>query len=120
MRKRISDADVSKDDPEDKPIAATEDAIEENLPARHFVYIVECSDRSLYTGYTMNPSRRVTEHNRGTASRYTRTKRPVKLVYLEELADRAAALKREVRIKRLARTMKLQLCLWYEEKTKRS
>lgn len=120
MRKRISDADSSKGNPEDRLSAGRKGEVGENLPARHFVYIVECSDRSLYTGYTMNPARRVTEHNRGAASRYTRTRRPVKLVYLEELADRATALRRELRIKKLTRAMRLQLCLRYGEKTRRS
>jgi putative endonuclease len=77
---------------------------------RHYVYMLECSDNSLYAGYTTNPTRRIAEHNRGTASRYTRTRRPVRLVFLQELASRREALAREIRIKRMNRNEKLLLC----------
>ncbi len=87
---------------------------------RHHVYIVECSDGSLYTGYTTDPARRIAQHNRGSAARYTRTRRPVKLVYLEEVADRVGALRREARIKTMGKNEKLRLCLKYEGKTKPS
>ncbi len=74
------------------------------------VYILACADGSLYTGITTDPQRRLAEHNspRG-AARYTRARRPVRLVYTETVADRSAALKREAAIKRLPRTRKLAL-----------
>ena len=78
--------------------------------ARHFLYIVLCSDGSLYTGYTTDPKRRLREHNSGIGSRYTRTRRPVKLAYLEERSSRAEALRREIQIKRLSRNERLLLC----------
>jgi putative endonuclease len=77
--------------------------------ARHYVYILECADGTLYTGYTTNPGRRVREHNAGSGSRYTRSRRPVKLAYVEELASRSKALKREIRIKKLGKKSKLLL-----------
>ena len=75
------------------------------------VYIVRCADGTLYTGVAMDVARRVTEHNgSGTrGARYTRSRRPVKLVYQQKAANRAAACKREYRIKQLSRREKLAL-----------
>lgn len=79
----------------------------------HFVYIVRCSDDSLYTGYATDVSERVRVHNgelkRKTAARYTRGRRPVTLVYQEECVSRGEALKREHAIKQLSRTEKEKL-----------
>jgi len=66
-----------------------------------FVYVVRCADRSLYTGVTTGAERRITEHNEGRGARYTRSRGPVALVYLETVADRGAALRREHEIKRM-------------------
>jgi len=76
-----------------------------------WVYIVRCSDGSLYTGIATDTERRVTEHNRGDrlAARYTRGRRPVVLVYQERHASRAEASRREHAIKRLGRRDKLAL-----------
>ncbi len=74
-----------------------------------FVYIVECADGSLYTGWAVDVERRVKTHNAGRGARYTRWHRPVKLVYVEEQPDRTAAMKREAEIKRWPRQKKLQL-----------
>ena len=74
-----------------------------------FVYILHCSDGTYYTGWTTDPPRRLKQHNQGTGSRYTRLRRPVELVYLEEVPDRSAALKRELAIKRLPRSAKEKL-----------
>ena len=75
------------------------------------VYILRCADGSLYTGITRDVARRVEEHNsnRLLAARYTRARRPVKLVYQEPAATRSAASKREYRIKRLSRAHKQKL-----------
>jgi len=78
-------------------------------PLHFFCYIVECSDGSYYTGWTTNPERRVHTHNLGKGARYTRNRRPVKLVYLEERPNRGSAMQREADIKRLGRTEKEQL-----------
>ncbi len=74
-----------------------------------FCYILECADRTLYTGWTTDPPRREKQHNAGRGARYTRTRRPVKLVYVEEFPDRAAAMKRERAIKKMARGQKHRL-----------
>jgi len=74
-----------------------------------YVYIVECADGTLYTGWTVNVEQRVKVHNAGRGARYTRMHGPVKLVYFEELPNRVAALKREFEIKRWPRVKKLKL-----------
>ncbi|MEZ4156550.1 MAG: GIY-YIG nuclease family protein [Candidatus Paceibacterota bacterium] len=76
----------------------------------HFVYILRCADGSLYTGYARDLARREEEHNSSPlGAKYTRGRRPVKLIYSERLPTRSAALKREAEIKRLTRTQKLSL-----------
>ena len=80
--------------------------------AAWWVYMLRCADGSLYTGVTTDVARRVAEHNGdgGLGARYTRSRRPVELVYVEPAAGRAAALRREVAIKQLDRARKLALC----------
>ncbi len=76
----------------------------------YFVYILECSDKTLYTGTTGNIKKRIEEHNGSRAgAKYTRTRRPVKLVYAEICPTSSVALKREAEIKRLSRAKKLLL-----------
>jgi putative endonuclease len=67
-----------------------------------FVYLLRCADGSLYCGWSTDPERRLLQHQAGTASRYTRTRRPVELVYSREFASRSEAMREEVRIKRLS------------------
>jgi putative endonuclease len=74
-----------------------------------FVYIVECADGTLYTGWAMDAQQRLAAHNAGRGARYTRLHGPVKLVYAEECDSRAAAMKREAAIKKLPRAKKLEL-----------
>jgi predicted GIY-YIG superfamily endonuclease len=74
-----------------------------------FVYLLRCADGSLYTGITKDVDRRCRQHNDGTASRYTRSRRPIRLVYHEARPSRSAALKREVAIKALPRRAKMAL-----------
>lgn len=73
------------------------------------VYIVECRDRSLYTGITNDLERRLVEHGKGTGAKYTKTRRPVRLRYTETHGTKSDALKREAAIKSLSRTDKLAL-----------
>lgn len=73
------------------------------------VYIIKCSDGSLYTGITTDVSRRVKEHNNKKGGSYTRARCPVKLVYREIRLTRSRALKREYRIKCFTRDEKLAL-----------
>lgn len=76
---------------------------------RCFVYMVRCADDSLYTGWTTSLVRRVAAHNAGRGAKYTRSRRPVRLVWAEPQPDRSAALRRELEIKRLTRAEKLAL-----------
>ena len=74
-----------------------------------FVYVVRCADGSLYTGITKDVKRRCQQHNAGTASRYTRSRLPVKLVYQEAHPSQSSALKREAAIKAMTRREKLAM-----------
>jgi predicted GIY-YIG superfamily endonuclease len=74
-----------------------------------FVYILRCADGSLYTGITKDLKRRYGQHNDGSASRYTRSRRPTKLVWQEAHPNRSWALKREAAIKAMTRRDKLAL-----------
>lgn len=76
---------------------------------KYYAYILECADKTLYSGYTTDPERRLKMHNAGTAARYTRSRRPVKMVYREEFTDKSSALKREAALKKLSRAEKLAL-----------
>lgn len=75
----------------------------------HYVYVVECSDGTYYTGYTTDVARRVEEHNDGTGAKYTRGRRPVELVHVESYDTQSAAMQREYALKQLRRTAKEQL-----------
>ncbi len=72
----------------------------------HYVYLVECNDGTLYTGYTTDPDRRIDEHNRGDGAKYTRGRTPVELVHLEEYDTRSEAMSREYEIKQLSKREK--------------
>jgi len=74
-----------------------------------FCYIVECADSTYYTGWSSDPQRRVQQHNKGTGARYTRGRRPVRLIYVESLPDRNSAMQREIQIKRMGRQAKEKL-----------
>jgi putative endonuclease len=74
-----------------------------------FCYLLACADGTLYTGVTNDVARRLAMHNRGTASKYTRSRRPVRLVHSEPCGDRSAALKREAAIRRLSPAAKRAL-----------
>lgn len=75
----------------------------------YYCYLVECANGSYYAGWTLDPLRRVRQHNAGRGARYTRLNGPVKLVYVELVPDRASALKRELQIKRLGHGGKQKL-----------
>jgi putative endonuclease len=74
-----------------------------------FCYILRCSDGTYYTGWTTDPTRRTRQHNAGSGAKYTRSHRPVRLVYVEELPDRGSAMRRELQIKRMKREGKEKL-----------
>lgn len=71
-----------------------------------YCYMLICADGTFYTGWTTDPERRLAQHNKGTGARYTRSRRPVELVYLETHLDRNSAMKRERAIKNLSHTQK--------------
>jgi len=76
----------------------------------YFIYMVKCSDDSLYTGITTDIQRRIKEHNSSNkGAKYTKVRRPVTLVYTEECEDRSSASKREYEIKHFSRKEKLDL-----------
>ena len=76
---------------------------------RFYCYMVECANGAFYTGWSNDPVRREKTHNAGRGARYTRLNGPVRLVYVEEVADKATALKRELEIKKLRHTAKENL-----------
>jgi predicted GIY-YIG superfamily endonuclease len=76
---------------------------------RWFVYLLRCANGTLYTGITKDVNRRCQQHNAGTASRYTRSRLPVVVVYQEAQPSRSLALKREATIKALSRRQKESL-----------
>jgi len=76
----------------------------------YFVYILECSDKTLYTGIATDVERRLDEHNNSDkGAKYTKIRRPLKLVYSEASENRSSASKREYEIKKLSREKKLEL-----------
>ena len=77
------------------------------------VYILHCSDDTLYTGISNSLERRLAQHNAGTASKYTRVRRPVEVVFCERQENKGNALRREYQIKKLSRLEKLQLISEY-------
>lgn len=76
---------------------------------RNYTYMVKCSDGTLYTGWTTDLEHRVKAHNDGEGAKYTRSRRPVELVYYEEYATKAEVMKREYSIKQLTRKQKEKL-----------
>ena len=76
----------------------------------YYLYILKCADNTLYTGITVDLARRIQEHNSSRlGAKYTRTRRPVEIVFSKKFRDRSAALKAECQIKKLSRQKKLCL-----------
>lgn len=75
----------------------------------NYTYILECADHSLYTGWTNHLEARVQAHNDGKGAKYTKSRRPVKLVYFETFETKEEAMKREYAIKQLTRAQKEKL-----------
>lgn len=75
----------------------------------NFVYILECKDGTLYTGWTTDLQKRIKQHNSGEGAKYTRARLPVELKYFEKCDSREEALQREYFIKKLSRQKKLEL-----------
>ena len=78
--------------------------------SKYYLYIVKCSDQTLYTGITTDLDRRMKEHNSsGLGAKYTYSRRPVKLVYSKKYANRSLSSKEEARVKKLPRSKKLEI-----------
>ncbi len=75
----------------------------------YYCYILECSDGTYYTGWSTDPERRCQQHNRGRGAKYTRSRLPVRLAYVEKTPDRASAMRREAQIKKMSRLEKGKL-----------
>lgn len=75
----------------------------------NYVYILKCSDNTLYTGWTTDLEKRLKVHNTGKGAKYTRVRLPVEIVYFEEFEDKKDAMKKEYAIKQLSRQEKLKL-----------
>ena len=75
----------------------------------YYIYILECADNTLYTGYTNDLDNRLKVHNQGKGAKYTRARLPVNLVYKEEFEDKSDACKREYHIKHMTRKKKEEL-----------
>ncbi len=76
----------------------------------YFVYILECSDHTYYTGIAKDVQKRLNEHNSSTkGAKYTKARRPVKLLHVEHFENRSSACKREYAIKQLTREQKIAL-----------
>ncbi|MBS4803443.1 MAG: GIY-YIG nuclease family protein [Clostridium sp.] len=75
----------------------------------NYVYILKCSDNTLYTGWTTSLEKRLKAHNSGKGAKYTKPRLPVEIVYFEEFQDKKDAMKREYAIKQLSREEKLDL-----------
>ncbi|PIQ67785.1 hypothetical protein COY25_02865 [Candidatus Uhrbacteria bacterium CG_4_10_14_0_2_um_filter_41_7] len=78
---------------------------------KHFVYLARCKDNSLYTGTCVDIQAREDKHNAGTGAKYTRAKRPVKIIYFEEFKTLSDARKREAEIKKWSKSKKEELIL---------
>jgi putative endonuclease len=79
-----------------------------NTYMSHFIYILKCSDDSLYTGYTTDVERRLSDHNKGKGSKYVRSRLPAQIIHTEEFATKEDAMKREFEIKSWSRVEKIR------------
>ena len=75
----------------------------------HYIYIVKCADGTYYTGYTNDLERRIKQHNEGEGAKYTKGRRPVKLVHSEQFETKSKAMKREYEIKQFKQERKIEI-----------
>lgn len=80
-------------------------------PSCFYTYLLECSDGTYYCGWTNDSARRLAAHNSGRGSKYTRSRRPVRIVYLENCSSRNEAMRREAEIKKMTRQQKEKMIL---------
>lgn len=79
------------------------------MEKKHYAYMVRCADNTIYSGYAVDPYKRLEVHNSGKGAKYTRARLPVKLIYCEEFDNKSDALKREHSLKKLTRSQKEEL-----------
>ena len=79
-----------------------------------YAYLLRCADGTLYAGWTWDPGARLEAHNRGRGAKYTRSRLPVRLAYVEACVGKSDAMRREAALKRLTRAEKLALCTGWE------
>ena len=79
-----------------------------------YTYIIQCSDKTLYTGWTNNLEKRLADHNAGKGAKYTKSRLPVELVYYETFSSKEEAMRREYAIKKLTRKEKLKLITYHQ------
>ena len=79
-----------------------------------YTYIIQCSDKTLYTGWTNNLEKRLADHNAGKGAKYTKSRLPVELVYYETFSSKEEAMRREYAIKKLTRKKKLKLITYHQ------
>lgn len=75
----------------------------------HYTYMLRCADNTIYSGYAVDPEARLEKHNSGKGAKYTRARRPVRLVYYEKHENKSEALRREIELKKLTRIQKEDL-----------
>ncbi|MGI6150888.1 MAG: GIY-YIG nuclease family protein [Christensenellales bacterium] len=80
-----------------------------------FAYMVRCADGSYYSGSAVNMKKRIDAHNAGAGAKYTRSRRPVRLVYYEEFQSLSDAMKREAALKKLSHAQKVELARNFEK-----
>lgn len=77
----------------------------------HYTYMLRCADNTIYSGYAVDPCKRLEVHNSGKGAKYTKARRPVKLVYVEKHENKGDALRREIELKKLTRAQKEELII---------
>ncbi|MEW4353306.1 GIY-YIG nuclease family protein [Streptococcus pneumoniae] len=87
------------------------------METKAYMYVLECADGSLYTGYTTDLDKRIKIHNSGKGAKYTRARLPVKLLYYEEFSNKPSAMSAESRFKRKKRQQKLEYIRLKDTKT---
>ena len=90
-------------------VGRNENSLRKEREDMNYTYILKCSDGSLYTGWTNDLERRVKVHNEGKGAKYTKSRRPVELVYYEEFLSKEEAMTREYEIKHFTRRKKEKL-----------
>lgn len=79
------------------------------MAKKHYAYMLKCADNTIYSGYAVDPYKRLQVHNSRKGAKYTRARLPVELVYFEEFETKTEALHREIELKKLTRAQKIEL-----------